>query len=298
MREPCNSPSPALREFRAQLRRTLEQADKNPNDADCIIMKHTGLTKSALLAGDFAPDAPLAAAQLADIDADTAARLSGRPLQYILGEWEFYSLPFYVGEGVLVPRPETELLVDFALDFLRGRAENGSPPVVYDLCAGSGCIAAAVGKNFPDARVFALELSDEAFAYLRKNIALNGTENVMAIKADVLTGPTNLDLPAPDLILSNPPYIPAGDMGTLMDEVTHEPDMALIGGADGLDFYRALTRLWLPLLCENPHGAAALEAGLGQHEAVGALISQAGFSAGFIRDLNGIERVITAKQEG
>ena len=296
-----SSPESSLWDLRLRLRRLFDQADKNPQDADHIIMKHTGLDKSALLAGGHdITKAQLAATQLAAIEADTAARLSGRPLQYILGEWEFYSLPFYVGEGVLVPRPETELLVDFALNFLQNQAENSPPPVVYDLCSGSGCIAVAVGKNCPAARVFALELSDEAFGYLCKNIELNGTKNVTPVKADVLAGRALLDIPAPDLILSNPPYIPAGDMDTLMDEVTHEPDMALIGGADGLDFYRALTKLWLPLLREKPQGGrlAAFEAGLGQHEAVSALISQAGFTAGFIRDLSGIERVITAKQEG
>ena len=270
--------------LRLQLRKVLSDEDKNPADADRIIMKHTGLDKGALLNSTYI----VTDEQFNAIECDIAARLSGRPLQYILGEWEFYSLPFIVGEGVLVPRPETELLVDFALDFLRDKES----PVVYDLCSGSGCIAAAVGKNRPNARVFALEWSEAALGYLTENIKLNSTANVSVLKADVLAGPSFTNLPAPDLILSNPPYIPSADMAHLMDEVLCEPEMALLGGADGLDFYRALATLWLP--CLQTGGGAAFEVGLGQADDVGNLVSQAGYDFAFIHDLSGIERVVTA----
>ena len=128
-------------------------------------------------------------------------RLSGEPLQYILEEWEFMGLPFKVGEGVLIPRPETEILAEFAFDFLKKKND----PIVFDLCSGSGCIAISVAKFCPNSTVYAVEKSDAAFNYLMKNIELNGVKNVKAVKGDVFDKTILFGI-ATDLILSNPPY--------------------------------------------------------------------------------------------
>jgi len=209
-------------------------------------------------------------------------RGEGEPLQYLLGEWEFYSLPFAVGPGVLIPRPETELLVDLALDYLGDKPA----PSVLDLCSGSGCVAVALKKHRPAARVTAVERSPEAFVYLTKNIAINDVA-VEALLADA----TVYRPPEPvDLIVSNPPYIPRGELAGLQAEVRREPELALDGGADGLDFYRCFARLRPSL---RPGGRICLEVGARQHGAVEALLRAEGFGpVRSAQDLAGIPRVV------
>ena len=179
-------------------------------------------------------------------------RSNGEPLQYILGKWEFMGLPFYVGEGVLIPRPETEMLVEFALDFLKDKKN----PVVIDLCSGSGCIAISVAKHLPNAKVYAVEKSDLAFPYLKKNIWLNCVFNVSAVHGDIFDSTLLSDI-KPDLILSNPPYIRSPEIASLQSEVRNEPSMALDGGEDGLIFYREIANGWLDRL--GTGGAIAVE---------------------------------------
>lgn len=211
-------------------------------------------------------------------------RLSGEPLQYILGEWEFYSLPFLVGDGVLIPRPDTETLVDCALEFLGSR-----PLSCIDLCSGSGAVAIAVEKN-SRAKVSALEKSQAAFCYLEKNIKLNNSA-VKAIRGDINEAPREKY----DVILSNPPYIPSGDIKALQREVQREPKMALDGGFDGLDFYRIIIKNWLPAL--NPGGMLAVECGIGQAEEIKKLFSAAGLEKVSVKnDLCGVQRVIFGTQ--
>ncbi|WP_066453073.1 peptide chain release factor N(5)-glutamine methyltransferase [Anaerotruncus rubiinfantis] len=210
---------------------------------------------------------------------------AGEPLQYLLGEWEFYGLPFEVGEGVLIPRPDTETLVDLARSFLKGR----EAPAVADLCAGSGCIAVAAAHYFPSAQIYALELSEAALAYLRRNAARNRAENIRVLACDVLHPPKGL--PRLDLILSNPPYIPGHEMESLQRQVQHEPQMALYGGEDGLHFYRAIPPLYLPLLKDG--GMLAFEVGYNQARQVAALLTESGFvQVGTRKDLAGIDRVV------
>ncbi|MBE6907726.1 MAG: peptide chain release factor N(5)-glutamine methyltransferase [Ruminococcaceae bacterium] len=224
-------------------------------------------------------------------DAEKAAKFldlcgcyaEGYPLQYLLGEWEFFGLPFKVGEGVLIPRPDTEILVETALELLKGRKN----PVVADLCAGSGCIAAAIAYKRPDAKVFALELSEAAFPYLRENIARNQVE-VQAIRCDVFAPP---ELPLLDLAVSNPPYIPRNELEALQKQVTFEPEMALFGGEDGYHFYRRLPAIYYHLL--KPDGAIAFETGYNQAQKVSGLLLAAGYGKiGIRKDLAGIERVV------
>ncbi|MFV0402127.1 MAG: peptide chain release factor N(5)-glutamine methyltransferase [Oscillospiraceae bacterium] len=210
-------------------------------------------------------------------------RLAGEPLQYLLGEWEFYSLPFYVGPGVLIPRPDTEALVDVALEL----GKTIEHPEVLDLCAGSGCIGIAVAHHLPEASVTAVELSGEAFPYLLRNVERNASR-VRAIQADALT----YTHPKPvDMILSNPPSIPAGELPTLQAEVQREPAMALDGGTDGLDFYRALTLRSLELLA--PGGWLCFEVGIHQSGPVQKNLAALGFTdIGVRKDYGGTPRVV------
>ena len=214
-------------------------------------------------------------------------RSNGEPLQYILGKWEFMGLPFYVGKGVLIPRPETEMLVEFALDFLKDKKN----PVVIDLCSGSGCIAISVAKHLPYAKVYAVEKSDLAFPYLKKNIWLNCVFNVSAVHGDIFDR-TLLSEIKPDLILSNPPYIRSPEIASLQSEVRNEPSMALDGGEDGLVFYREIANGWLDRL--GTGGAIAVECAEDQTEDIIRMFSEKTQYAEAFNDLSGLPRTVTA----
>ncbi len=216
-------------------------------------------------------------------------RAAGEPLQYLLGEWEFFGLPFGVGPGVLIPRPETELLVETALEKLQGLAA----PAVADLCSGSGCIAVAVAKSLSGAAVTAAELSDQALPYLKNNITRNAA-NVEVVQGDVLA-PDLLAGRSFDMILSNPPYISDEEMADLQPEVQHEPQLALWGGGDGLKFYAALPAICHPLL--KAGGWLAFEIGYTQQTAVEGFLAAAGYrNISCRRDLAGLPRVVLGQK--
>ena len=215
-------------------------------------------------------------------------RLKGEPLQYILGKWGFYKGEFLVGEGVLIPRQDTETLVETAVDFLKDK-EN---PTVIDLCSGSGCVAISIATDYPNAQVIACEKYEKAYSYLKKNIAHNKTENVTPKLLDI----TEQTLGQADLIVSNPPYITKKDMENLQSEVRKEPETALYGGEDGLYFYRVIAEKWSK--CLKKGGMLALEIGIGQEQDVMDLLCKAGFkNIGTKKDLCGVQRVVfgTAK---
>lgn len=213
-----------------------------------------------------------------------ARRAAGEPLQYLFGAWEFYGLRFLVGEGVLIPRPETELLAELSIRLLK----NGGK--MLDLCSGTGCIAVVAAKNTP-AEIYAVERYGEAFSYLQKNIALHRTD-VTAILGDALD-PAVLSASDFDVIVSNPPYLTKAEMTELQREVRHEPPAALYGGEDGLDFYRGLIPLWKNRLKKG--GTLAVEVGDGQAAAVAEIFSAAGLSADVLNDYQGIGRVVYGK---
>lgn len=215
-------------------------------------------------------------------------RRDGEPLQYLLGEWEFYGLPFKVGRGVLIPRADTETLVDVALEKIR----DTPTPEVLDLCSGSGCVAVALSHERPDAAVTALELSDAAYEYLLQNIEINDVR-VSPVRGDLMD---YTHLKPLDLLVSNPPYIPRETIATLQREVLHEPRRALDGGADGLDFYRSIVRLYRPQLA--PSGWICLEVGIGQSGKVGEILAAEGFTeVGTRNDYGGVARVVYARLE-
>lgn len=210
-------------------------------------------------------------------------RRKGIPLQYILGKWWFYKSEFLVGEGVLVPRQDTETLVEAALELL-GEIKN---PTVCDLCSGSGCIAISIARERADANVTAVEKYSDANLYLQKNIQHNGANNVRAVQYDVLDKPFG----EYDLIVSNPPYIKNSDKKELSKEVLSEPHTALFGGEDGLYFYRKITKIWKSAL--KPNGVLAFEVGINQDGAVAEILRSNGFiNIGFKSDLIGIQRVV------
>lgn len=221
------------------------------------------------------------------IDEAVRRRLSGEPLQYIFGKWEFYGLPFLVGKGVLIPRPETELLVDIAAE----RLDKDS--IVLDLFSGTGCVPVSIAKTV-GAKCYAVELYDEAFGYLTKNIALNGAD-VTAIQADARDGTLFGDTQF-DAVFANPPYVTGAEMRELPANVRFEPETALFGGEDGLDPYRAMIPAWVGRLAEN--GFMAVETGETQGEAVSAIMKANGLLPKIIKDLSGHDRVVVGERVG
>ena len=186
-------------------------------DAQCIMEDSFGRQLPMILMN---PDKEVPADTERQIREMTRLRTEGKPLQYILGQWEFYGYPFRVGEGVLIPRPDTETLIEQVLDICR--ENNLKSPEIVDLCSGSGCIAITLKKELPDARVTAVELSDNALEYTRLNRELNNAD-IRIIQGDVLSEETARSFENLDIIVSNPPYLTGEEMNDLQTEVAHEP---------------------------------------------------------------------------
>ena len=254
-------------------------------DARCLLEDFGGLPR-----GRAADDTPLTDEQMTVLDTALAQRAEGRPLQYILGQWEFLALTLKVGEGVLIPRPDTELLCEVAAERLRGK----SAPRVLDLCAGSGCVGLGIASLCPSAIVTEVELSDDALPYLRANVLRYPDYAVTVRQADVLADFAAFD-GSYDAIVSNPPYSPTADLPSLQKEVQREPKMALDGTADGLAFYRTIAEHWCEKLA--PDGFVAVEVGMGQAEDVAALFAAQGLeNTGIFTDLGGVSRVVLARK--
>ncbi len=212
-------------------------------------------------------------------------RVNGTPLQYLIGKWNFFGYDFFVGDGVLIPRPDTEILVEETLKVIKGNMR------VADLCSGSGCIAITISKEC-SAQVFALEKSEKAYNYLLKNITLNNS-TITPILCDVLNYNKLSNL---DVIVSNPPYIKTNVIPTLSNEVQKEPKMALDGGEDGLFFYRKITKLWKDKLKKG--GKILFEIGFDQGKQVGEILKQNGFTdIQVIKDFSKNDRVVKATLE-
>ena len=227
--------------------------------------------------------------------ADEAARLqvlaerraAREPLQYLLGEWDFMDFTLKVGRGVLCPRADSEVVCETAIELL----QDVEAPVVYDLCAGTGCLGLGIARAVPGAKVTCVEFSHDACPYLTANVAALGGKTTQAELADVLTYYTQIEPASVDLIISNPPYLTAQEMESLMPETAKEPAMALDGGRDGLDFYRVLVRQYRDAV--RPGGWLVLEIGYAQAEAVLALGKAAGWQGGTCRkDAGGNDRVV------
>ncbi len=218
-------------------------------------------------------------------------RLSGEPVAYITGDWEFYGLPLVITKDVLIPRSDSEILVDTALELLAGKEE----PRILDLCTGSGCIGIALAHKLPGAKAVLSDISEEALKVCRANILKNHLAlRTNCIRADVREAPPML-LGTFDIIVCNPPYIPTNDILELDRSVRDfEPLGALDGGEDGLDFYRYLASSWRKVL--RPGGFIALECGIGQAQDVKNIISNGEFIYyKTVKDTQGIDRVVVGK---
>ena len=223
----------------------------------------------------------LTPAQVAEYEALVTRRASREPLQHITGSAPFYRLELSVGPGVFVPRPETELLVEEALRVLGTRTGKVAPRIV-DLCTGSGAIAAAIKSELPNAQVFAVELSEDAIPYTRKNLEPLG---VHLVQGDALTALSEL-AGTFDAVLSNPPYIPPANVPADPEAALHDPDMALYGGGkDGMQMPSAIAARAFELL--TPGGLFIMEHDDTQEEAVAELLVRIGFEGCYpVRDLN------------
>jgi release factor glutamine methyltransferase len=217
-------------------------------------------------------------------------RYKGQPIQYLAGQCEFYGLPIRVSAGVMIPRPETEHLVDQAL-LLAARFQA---PRIVDVGTGSGCIAIALARHLPEAKITAIDLSSKALIRASESAALNGVSpRIRFLEGDLLTPVAGEQF---ELIVSNPPYVPAIDRATLSVEVReYEPSLALFAGNDGLDVYRRLIPAAYDALI--PGGYVALEIGFGQSPAITELLAHAGFEQiEFVPDLQDIPRVVCARR--
>ncbi len=234
-------------------------------------------------------------------------RAAGEPLQYIIGQVDFLGLEIRVGKGVLIPRPETEMLVEEAIRIVNSKmlnvksseekpsAFNLQPSTILDLCTGSGCIALALAKEFPAAMVYATDISAKAIKYARGNADCNKIRNITFLKGRLFS-PVE-DHMAFDLITANPPYITTSDIKGLQREVREwEPLRALDGGEDGLAFYRKILSKAAGHLKE--HGSILFELGFGQSEAVKEIAERSGFKCiSITKDFAGIDRVLKAEKQ-
>lgn len=213
------------------------------------------------------------------------------PLQYIFGEWDFYGRPFYVGPGVLVPRADTETLIEAALEFLKEKQN----PEILDLCAGSGCIGITLAKEMESSNVLMVEKFDEAIRYAKRNIDRNSVSNAEIQKGDIFESAFS-DRKF-DIIVSNPPYIPQNEMEEISPETKFEPETALLAEENGMQFYKAIINNYKDSLKEG--GAIAFEVGINQSKRVAKLLEAAGFKNITVKkDLNSIERVVIANIGG
>ncbi len=263
-----------------------KKIDAYRNDAYCLVNKHFGVGRAEILLSkeqDYPEETVLA------YWADIRARAERRPLQYLLGSWEFMGLPFVVGPQVLIPRPETEWLAERVIEQYRGQA-----PRVLDLCAGSGCIGLSIKHYLPHSQVTLLDISGMALEVAAANSeALHAPAKIE--KWDLLQGvPFYLQKEQYEVIVSNPPYIKTEDLPALEPEVRQEPGIALDGGTDGLLYYRVLCDAWSALLA--PGGMVLLETGEDTGEKVYELFRERLNQVQLYWDAAGLPRYVTGRR--
>jgi len=273
-----------LREVITAAAARLEGADAR-RDAQLLLLHTLGLARTVLFTE---PEHLLNAPEQAAYEAAIARRAAGEPVQYITGQQEFHGMMLKVSPAVLIPRPETELLVESVL----ARSSKERPVRIVDVGTGSGAIAIALAYKLPMARVTAVDLSEAALAVARENAAAHGVaERVRFLESDLLGAVAGEVF---DAVVSNPPYVPEADRESLERQVREfEPGMALFAGDDGLDVYKRLVpQAWATL---KAGGLLAMEIGYGQREAVAALLE--GWDAvDFLDDLQGIPRVVVGRK--
>ncbi len=258
-------------------------------EARLLVATAAGKTTQELLRDLSLYTTPDVAARVEEL---TERRINGEPVAYITGAWEFYGLPMIITTDVLIPRMDTELLVDAAKELLNGRKMDAR---ILDLCCGSGCIACAVGHELPATRLVAVDISASALDICRRNIAANRlSSRAICMQADATASPP-MSMGQFDMIISNPPYIPTAELKKLDRSVRDfEPAWALDGGKDGMKFYKSIIKYWKALI--RPGGYLLFEVGEGQADAVKEMMLTGGFrSVGSKFDTLGVERVIMGK---
>jgi release factor glutamine methyltransferase len=280
-----------------RLRECLEQGaarlgagphpDRARRDAEALLLHVTGKNRAWMLAHESDDFGGCVAIQYASL---LERRLAGEPIQYITGEAEFYGLPFRVTPDVLIPRPETEHLVETVIALCRGMER----PRIVDVGTGSGAIAVGLAHELPQAQVTATDLSDAAIEIAQENAARNGLAGRIRLVQGDLLGPFAGQ--QFDVVASNPPYVSTADRATLAIEVReHEPAMALFAGADGMTMYRRLIPQAAAVLVTGGH--IVLEIGYDQKQAIGNLLAESGYQeVEFVPDLQGIARVAIGRR--
>ncbi len=271
-----------LKDIYLKLRSILEEADIEAAglEARLLIEDVTGMNRASQIANSNTEISPELEQKLISMARKRAEHM---PLQYILGKWSFMGFELKVGEGVLIPRDDTEVLVGLCLDYLK----DSDGKAALDLCAGSGAISVALNK-LAGAEVTAVELSDKAYNFLLENIKVT---DIKPYNGDIFECYRDFEANSFDLIASNPPYIKSDDICSLQTEVGYEPKTSLDGGTDGLDFYRAIVKHWSPLLKSG--GAMAFELGEGQSDYVSRLMSEYGYTnIKTAKDFGNTERAI------
>lgn len=268
-----------IKRITLQLSRKLDPlaGESAPFEARQLVMAVTGLNQEGLLLhhGELlSPEQEAALAQMAE------QRLRGAPLQYIIGRWDFMGLTLKVDARALIPRQDTETLCEHALGLIRQRGYQ----TALDLCCGSGCIGTALGK-LGGVKVDFADISPAALELARENAQSHGIGGRFFV-SDLFAAVCGTY----DLIACNPPYLTQADMDHLQRELLAEPANALYGGEDGLDFYRRIAGAYRGYL--NPGGTLLLEVGSGQARAVEAMLP--GAQRAIVRDVNNVERVVTA----
>jgi release factor glutamine methyltransferase len=263
-------------------------------EAQVLLAHALGCTRVQLYTGF---DKPLGEEELARIRGLIKRRLGGEPMAYLIGEQEFWSLPFWVDPAVLVPRHDTETVVQLVLDAIdsRGAGERAAPRRVVDLCTGSGILAVTLARELPGARVIATDVSPEAAAVARRNAERHAVTDRVEVRVGDLLAPLAGEAPF-DVVVSNPPYVATGDLAGLSAEVKREPRLALDGGPDGLDLVRRLVAGLPPLVAAG--GLIAIEHGFDQGDAARAIVDASGafLPAATRADLAGRPRVTWARR--
>jgi release factor glutamine methyltransferase len=258
-------------------------------DAELLVGHVTGLGRGELAAA-IVTGRTLSGRDAAQVDELVERRAAREPLQHITGTAYFRSLRLAVGPGVFVPRPETELLVQYAIDELRALPDPA--PVAVDLGTGSGAIALSIASEVPQSEVYAVENSVDAFVWARQNATTVGAPNATVVFDDLAQALTRLDGTV-SLVVSNPPYVPDAAIPRDPEVRLHDPAHALYGGADGLDVVRAVSATALRLL--RPGGRVLIEHGELQGEPIRDLLAADGWSApATFRDLTQRDRITSA----
>ena len=285
---------PRLRDVIGQAAQILTRAGSESAtlDAEVLLGHALALTREQLI---VMADSPLGAEPAERFQSLLARRLQREPVAYITGNQEFWSLDFQVTRDVLIPRPETERLIEVAL-LLAAQLRSEQPLRVLDIGTGSGAIAVSIAKELPSARIYATDISPSALAIARRNATLNGVvERITFLCGDLFAALADHEAQF-DLIVANPPYIRRAEIATLKPEVSQwEPRTTLDGGADGLDFYRRIAAYAGHFLA--PNGAIALEIGAGMGSEVLPILVQAGLyrDVKIFHDYAGRDRVAVAK---